>query len=406
MSGANRRAGTIVAGLLVAALLLGSGAAQSAGSGEITLIHMGDVHGHLVPRPNLRSDGAGRMEGGLARMYALIDDIRKRRKHALLLNTGDTIQGSAEALFTRGQGLVDVINEFGVDAFAPGNWEFVYGTDRFLELFAGDHGKLAELDRLVAAKLGFAATYPVTGQTYTRKVDAFLVDALSGVAQSSAKFATDVRLLSRFRELREPLAEGQVGSSAQPYKANPMRCERVTSLSRWLISLAANPAHTAAVQWLERTLDDSTNRRLALPEAFLTADAILRITHNVAAGLTVYPAMVRRNLAAELPFLASEAILMAAVQRGGDRQEAHERLRVHARAASERMLLEGADNDFLDRVAADPAIPLDRGQIETLLDPHRFVGRAPQQVRDFLAEHVAPVLAAAGELPEATDLEV
>lgn len=283
----------------------------------------------------------------------------------------------------------------------------VTGTQAtFLELFAGDHGKVVELDRLVAAKLGFAATYPVTGQTYTRKVDAFLLDALSGVAQSAAKLSTDVRLLSRFRELREPLAEGQVGSSAQPYKANPMRCERVVSLARWLISMAANPAHTAAAQWLERSLDDSANRRLALPEAFLTADAILRILHNVAAGLVVYPAMVRRNLAAELPFMASEVILMAAVQRGGDRQEAHERLRVHARAVTDRMLAEGADNDFFERVAADPAIPLARPELEALLDPRRFVGRAPEQVRDFLAEYVAPVLAAAGELPEATDLEV
>ena len=283
----------------------------------------------------------------------------------------------------------------------------VTGTQAtFLELFGGDHGKVVELDRLVAAKLGFDSTYPVTGQTYPRKVDAFLVDALSGVAQSAAKLATDVRLLASFRELREPLAEGQVGSSAQPYKANPMRCERVTSLARWLIALAANPAHTAATQWLERTLDDSANRRLALPEAFLTADAILRILHNVAAGLVVYPAMLRRNLDAELPFLASEAILMAAVQRGGDRQQAHERLRLHARAVTERMLAEGADNDFLERVAGDPAIPLDRVQLEALLDPRRFVGRAPQQVREFLAEHVAPVLAAAGDLPEATDLEV
>jgi len=229
---------------------------------------------------------------------------------------------------------------------------------------------------------------------------------LSGVAQSASKFATDVRLMSRFRELREPLAEGQVGSSAQPYKANPMRSERVTALSRWLISIASNPAHTAAAQWLERTLDDSANRRMALPEGFLTADAILRIVHNVADGLTVYPAMVRRNLAAELPFMASEAILMAAVQRGGDRQQAHERLRVHSRAATDGMLSEGADNDFLDRVAADDGVPLDRAELEALLDPHRFVGRAPQQTREFLSEVVEPVLAGAGDLPEAMDLDV
>jgi adenylosuccinate lyase len=283
----------------------------------------------------------------------------------------------------------------------------VTGTQAtFLELFHGDHDKVRALDRLVAEKLGFATSYPVTGQTYPRKVDAFLLDGLSGVAQSAAKFATDVRLLARFRELREPLAEGQVGSSAQPYKANPMRSERVTSLARWLISLAANAPHTAATQWLERTLDDSANRRMALPEGFLTADAILRILHNVAAGLMVYPAMVRRNLAAELPFMASEAILMVAVQRGGDRQEAHEVLRVHARAATDGMLGEGAENDFLDRVAADSRIPLERAELEALLDPHRFVGRAPQQVREFLAEYVQPVLDEAGELPEAKDLDV
>ena len=283
----------------------------------------------------------------------------------------------------------------------------VTGTQAtFLELFDGDHERARQLDHLVASKLGFDGTYPVTGQTYPRKVDAFILDVLSGVAQSASKFATDVRLMSRFRELREPLAEGQVGSSAQPYKANPMRSERVTALSRWLISIAANPAHTAAAQWLERTLDDSANRRMALPEGFLTADAILRIVHNVADGLTVYPAMVRRNLAAELPFMASEAILMAAVQRGGDRQQAHERLRVHSRAATDGMLSEGADNDFLDRVAADDGVPLDRAELEALLDPHRFVGRAPQQTREFLSEVVEPVLAGAGDLPEAMDLDV
>ena len=283
----------------------------------------------------------------------------------------------------------------------------VTGTQAtFLELFGGDHQKVRQLDRLVAAKLGFEATYPVTGQTYPRKVDAFVLDALSGVAQGSAKFATDVRLLSCFRELREPLAEGQVGSSAQPYKANPMRSERVTALARWLISMAANPPHTAAAQWLERTLDDSANRRMALSEAFLTADAILRIVHNVAGGLMVYPAMVGRNLSAELPFMASEAILMASVQRKGDRQQAHERLRVHARAATEGMLADGADNDFLDRVAADPEIPLDQAELEALLDPHRFVGRAPQQTREFLAEYVQPILEAAGDLPQARDLDV
>ena len=276
----------------------------------------------------------------------------------------------------------------------------------FLELFDGDHDKVRALDRRVAETLGFSKSYPVTGQTYPRKVDAFVLDALSGVGQSAAKLATDIRLLARLKELREPLAEGQVGSSAMPYKANPMRSERVTALSRWLISIAANPAQTAASQWLERTLDDSANRRMALPEAFLTTDAILGIVHNVADGLQVFPAMIARNLAEELPLMASEAILMEAVRRGGDRQAVHERLRLHARAATTAVLNEGGANPFLALVAEDPEVPLDRTELDALLDPARFVGRAPQQVREFLAEHVQPVLDEAGELPEAKDLDV
>jgi adenylosuccinate lyase len=276
----------------------------------------------------------------------------------------------------------------------------------FLDLFDGDHARVRELDRLVAAKLGFDTTYAVTGQTYPRKVDAFVLDALSGIGQSSAKLATDVRLLARLKEVREPMASGQVGSSAMPYKANPMRSERVTALARWLMNLAANPAQTAAAQWLERSLDDSANRRMALPEAFLCADAILRVVHNVMDGLQVFPAMVRKNLAEELPLMASEAILMEGVQRGGDRQALHERLRVHSRTAARVVLEEGGANPYLDLVADDREVPLDRAELEALLDPQRFVGRAPQQVREFLDEHVRPVLEAAGELPEARDLEV
>ena len=276
----------------------------------------------------------------------------------------------------------------------------------FLDLFDGNHDTVRELDRLVAEKLGFEATYPVTGQTYPRKVDAFVLDALSGVAQSAAKLATDIRLLARLKEVREPLADDQIGSSAMPYKANPMRSERVTALARWLMVMAANPAQTAASQWLERTLDDSANRRMALPEAFLTADAILTIVHNVIDGLQVFPAMVRRNLTEELPLMASEAILMEGVRRGGDRQALHERLRLHARAAAQAVLSDGADNPFLDLVADDPEVPMDRAELEALLDPARFVGRAPEQVREFLAEVVQPILEEAGELPEAKDLDV
>jgi adenylosuccinate lyase len=276
----------------------------------------------------------------------------------------------------------------------------------FLELFGGDHDKVRELDQMVAAVMGFEATYPVTGQTYPRKVDAFILDALSGIGQSAAKLATDIRLLARLKELREPLAEGQIGSSAMPYKANPMRSERVGALSRWLMVMASNPAHTAAGQWLERTLDDSANRRMALPEAFLTADAILGIIHNVVDGLVVFPAMVARNLSEELPLMASEAILMEAVRRGADRQAVHERLRLHARAAATAVLAEGGANPFLELVADDGEIPLGRSELDGLLDPARFVGRAPQQVREFLAEHVQPILNQAGELPQAKDLDV
>jgi len=276
----------------------------------------------------------------------------------------------------------------------------------FLELFDGDNDKVTALDRRVAETLGFASCYPVTGQTYPRKVDAFVVDALSGVGQSAAKLATDIRLLARLKELREPMGEGQVGSSAMPYKANPMRSERVTALARWLMAIAANPAQTAASQWLERTLDDSANRRMSLPEAFLSTDAILNIVHNVVDGLQVFPAMIARNLAEELPLMASEAILMEAVRRGGDRQAVHERLRIHARAAAVTVLEEGGANPFLGLVADDPEVPLDRTEFDALLDPARFVGRAPQQVREFLAEHVRPILDEAGDLPEAKDLDV
>jgi adenylosuccinate lyase len=229
---------------------------------------------------------------------------------------------------------------------------------------------------------------------------------LSGIGQSAAKMATDIRLLARLKELREPMASGQVGSSAQPYKANPMRSERVTALARWLINIAANPAQTASAQWLERTLDDSANRRMAIPEAFLTTDAILRVLHNIADGLQVFPAMVQKNLNEELPFMASEAILMEAVKRGGDRQELHERLRIHSREATTAILESGEANPFLDLVAADPEVPLDRAELDALMDSTRFIGRAPEQVAEYLRDHVRPLLEAAGELPEAHDLKV
>ena len=261
----------------------------------------------------------------------------------------------------------------------------------FLALFNGDHEKVTRLDRLVAEKMGFEKICAVTGQTYSRKVDAAILQSLAGIGASVHKFCNDVRLLAHRRELEEPFEAAQVGSSAMPYKRNPMRCERATGLARLLMDLSATALHTAAEQWLERTLDDSSNRRLAIPEAFLAADAVLRITLNVSRGLVVYPAVIATNVDAELPFMATENILMAAVKAGGDRQELHERIRLHSQAAAAQVKEHGRPNDLLDRLRADPAFA--SVDIDALMDPAAFIGRAPQQVDAFIAEKVGPVRA-------------
>jgi adenylosuccinate lyase len=260
----------------------------------------------------------------------------------------------------------------------------------FLALFRGDHDKVRRLDELVARKMGFDAVYAVTGQTYSRKVDSQVVATLGGIGQSASKFGNDVRLLAHRREVQEPFEPEQVGSSAMAYKRNPMRSERLCGLGRFLDSLATSAAQTAATQWLERTLDDSVNRRLTLPQAFLAADGILRLALNVAGGLVVNPAVIDRAVAAELPFMATENLLMAAAAAGRSRQEAHERIRRHSRAVAE-ALKAGGDNDLLERLRADPLFAgVDFGEA---LDPARFVGRAPRQVDEFLATEVAPVRA-------------
>jgi len=259
----------------------------------------------------------------------------------------------------------------------------------FLELFAGDHAKVRQLERRVAEKIGFRETYAVTGQTYTRKVDAQVLDVLAGIAASAHKFATDLRLLASRQEVEEPLEADQIGSSAMAYKRNPMRSERICGLARYLISLQANTQQTLATQWLERTLDDSANRRLVLPQAFLAVDAILILYQNVASGMVVHPEVINRRLREALPFLATENILMAAVTAGGDRQELHERIRRHSQAAAEVVKREGRPNDLLARLAADPAFA--GVALEQVLDPVRYVGRAPEQVDEFLAEVVAPI---------------
>jgi len=259
----------------------------------------------------------------------------------------------------------------------------------FLELFEGDHEKVVRLERLIAEKLGFEECYAVTGQTYPRKIDSQVLGVLSGVAQSAQKMATDLRLLAHRKEMEEPFEKGQIGSSAMAYKRNPMRSERICSLGRFVVSLESSPAATLSTQWLERTLDDSANRRLVLPQAFLAVDAVLILYLNVADGLVVYPNVIARNLEAELPFMATENILMAAVAAGGDRQDLHERIRRHSQAAAQVVKTEGGSNDLLARLSFDEAFAdVDLG---ATLDPSQFVGRAPEQVDEFVAEVVEPI---------------
>jgi adenylosuccinate lyase len=275
----------------------------------------------------------------------------------------------------------------------------------FLALFGGDHEKVKALDRRVAEKMGFRKIAAVTGQTYSRKIDAAVAQALAGIAASVHKFCNDVRLLAHRKEIEEPFEKTQVGSSAMAYKRNPMRCERATALARYLMDIAASPLHTAAEQWLERTLDDSANKRLAMGEAFLTADAILLITLNVARGLVVYPAVIAAGVQAELPFMATENVLMAAVAAGGDRQELHERIRVHSMAAGEQVKLHGKCNDLIDRLKADPAFAA--VDIDALLRPADFIGRAVQQVDEFIASQVQPVRTKYADLlGQSADLKV
>jgi len=266
----------------------------------------------------------------------------------------------------------------------------------FLRLFDGDHAKVKRLEEIVAAKMGFTQVQPVTGQTYTRKVDSQVLGVLSGVAQSAHKFANDLRLLANRKEMEEPFEKSQVGSSAMAYKRNPMRSERMTGLARVLMSLEPAAAATAAEQWLERTLDDSAARRITLGEGFLLADAILILYQNIAAGLVVYPQMIARHIAEELPFMATENVLMAAVAAGGDRQTLHEAIRRHSHEAARQVKMEGAANDLLDRLRADEAFAA--VDIDAELDPARFVGRAPEQVDEFLAGFIAPLLEANADL--------
>ncbi len=260
----------------------------------------------------------------------------------------------------------------------------------FMELFDGDTEKVKKLEQYIAEDFGFASCVPVSGQTYSRKIDAQVLAVLSGIAQSAGKFATDMRLLQHLKELEEPFEAHQIGSSAMPYKRNPMRSERICSLSRYVILDSINPAMTAYNQWFERTLDDSANKRVSIPEAFLAIDSILNIVINIVSGIVVYPKVIHQRVMHELPFMATENIMMSAVKKGGNRQELHERIRVHSIAAGKRIKEEGLDNDLIDRIAADPMFGLKKEDIIKELDPTLYVGRSSQQVTDFVENIVMP----------------
>lgn len=268
----------------------------------------------------------------------------------------------------------------------------------FLELFEGDHETIKKIDGMIAEKMGFKACQPVSGQTYSRKVDSRVINILSGIAQSAHKFSNDIRLLQHLKEIEEPFEKSQIGSSAMAYKRNPMRSERIASLANYVMADAMNPALVASTQWFERTLDDSANKRLSVPEGFLAIDGILDLYLNVVDGLVVYPKVIESRLMKELPFMATENIMMDAVKAGGDRQELHERIRQHSMEAGKVVKVEGKENDLLERIANDPAFGMTMEQLESIMEPKNFVGRAPQQTEEFITEVINPILEANKEV--------
>ena len=277
----------------------------------------------------------------------------------------------------------------------------------FVELFEGDEKKIKAVEQSIARQMGFTRVVPVSGQTYSRKVDFYVCAVLSGIAQSASKFSNDLRILQNFKEMEEPFEKSQIGSSAMPYKRNPMRSERVTSIARYVMVDLLNPAFTAGTQWFERTLDDSANKRVAVAEAFLGVDSILCLMENICDGLVVYPKVVRQRVMNELPFMATENIMMSAVKKGGDRQELHERLRQHSIAAGRTVKEEGLKNDLMERVCGDPAFGLTLEEGMALLRPENFTGRAPQQVEEYLEEVIEPILEAnRGLLGDKAEIQV
>ena len=365
------------------------------------IIHLGATSCYVTDNTELiqMRDGLKILKAKLLKLIAQLADFCD--KYRSMPTLGFTHYQPAQ-LTTVGKRFALYLQDFMLDLeeleFESANLPFrsVKGTTgtqaSFLALFNRDFSKVAELEKRVAARMGFDKIIDLSGQTYTRKVDYKVLSVLSGIGQSAHKMATDIRLLANLRELEEPFGKKQIGSSAMAYKRNPMRSERVCSLSRYLMNLPLNCAQTHSVQWFERTLDDSANRRLALSEAFLTADVVLSTLINITDGLQVWPNVIAKRVRAELPFMATENLMMAAVKKGGDRQELHEVIREHSMAAARRIKEEGGDNDLLERLRNDAAFASIKNDFDAIVNPNDFIGCAPEQVERYLNEKVRPVL--------------
>lgn len=366
------------------------------------IIHLGATSCYVTDNTELiqMRDGLKLLRGKLLKFIRLLADFAMKNRNLPTLGFTHyqpaqlTTVGKRFSLYLQDFMLDFERLEFELDRLPFRSVKGTTGTQAsFMALFEGDQEKIKLLEKNVAAKMGFDRIIPVSGQTYTRKVDYFVLTVLSGIAQSAYKMAGDIRLLANLREMEEPFGKKQIGSSAMAYKRNPMRSERVCALSRYLINLPLNAAQTEATQWFERTLDDSANRRLSLPESFLCADIILSLVINIIDGIQVWPNVIAKRVAAELPFMATENILMAAVKAGGNRQELHEAIRVHSMEAAKQIKEFGRDNDLIERIKNDPAFSSIKDRIDSIVNPHDFIGRAPEQVEELVATYIEPLLA-------------
>ena len=366
------------------------------------IIHLGATSCYVGDNTDLilMREGLGLIRDKLVRVLAVLADFSDKYKSLPTLGfthfqPAQLVTVGKRATLWMNELLMDLDEvEYRIDRLPLRGVKGTTGTQAsFLELFEGDHEKVLELDRKIAKEMGFTSTVPVCGQTYSRKVDAAVLATLSGIAQSASKFATDLRLLCHLKEVEEPFEKNQIGSSAMPYKRNPMRSERICSLARYVMVDALNPAVTASTQWFERTLDDSSNKRISVPEAFLAVDAILNIYENVVSGLVVHEQVIEKHILEELPFMASENIMMDAVKRGGDRQALHERIRVLSQEAGRNVKELGLSNNLIELIAADPMFGMNREALTAHLEPSRYIGRCPEQVTEFLEGSVKPVLA-------------